>query len=121
MAKIARIGDRLNGFCYYAWRWHHTTYYCGWWTEGQWATIVEGSPKTNANGLRIARLGDKCQHDYNPSAPYPHPDFGNINSCSSSVNADSKGVARMGDTCSTGGGGLFIGTIVTGSNNVNSG
>ena len=118
MPGIARYGDRVNGFCYYAWRWHHDTYYCGWWIEGQWATIIQKSDTTKANGLGVARLGDECQHDYNPHAPYPHPDYGLINSCSSTVKVDGKGAARIGDSVS--GGGLFVGTIVTGSGDVRS-
>ena len=121
MAKVARIGDRVQGgFCYYAWRWHHTTYYCGWWYPGTVGTIIQGSPDVKANGIGMARYGDMVQHDYNPSAPYPHDDKGYILTCSSTVEANGKGVARIGDTCGPmGGSGLFYyATIYQGSPDV---
>jgi uncharacterized Zn-binding protein involved in type VI secretion len=115
MPGVARYGDRVQGFCNYAWHWHGTTYYCGWFTGGQWATILEGSNKTKANSKKVARIGDMCQHDYCVEAPYPHDDKGYISSGSLTVKADVKSIARIGDAVS----GTFVGIIVTGSSDVN--
>lgn len=117
MPGIARVGDQTYGFCYYAWRWHHTTYYCGWWSQGQWGNIIGFSPTTNANTLGCARLGDLASHLPNPSAPV-HSYLAIISSGSGSVNVDGQPVARIGDACAPNP--YYVANIVSGSPDVNS-
>ena len=117
MAGVARVGDRTYGACSFAWRHHHTTYYCYWWEEGRIGRVMEGSVTTFANIKGIARVGDLCQHDYNPNAPYPHDDKGYISSGSSSVKVDGKPVARIGDPFT----GTYSGSITEGSSDIHAG
>lgn len=73
-------------------------------------TIIEGSPERSANGLNVARLNDKVEHNC------PHCGTGFISSASSTVFANGRGVARLGDTVTYPGG---SGTITTASGDVN--
>jgi len=92
--SVARVGDRTYGFCRFAWRYHHRTYWCGNWG----GTIIGHSNTVKANGLEVARVGDLIQHDPNPSAP-GHDQMALITTGSPSVNADGKPIAREGDAC----------------------
>lgn len=82
MRKVARITDTISH-------------------GGQ---IIEGSPNTFANSLKIARLGDHVQCAIHG--------LQTITSASTTVKANSKGMARLNDTISCGA------VIVTASPNV---
>ncbi|HRR48407.1 MAG TPA: PAAR domain-containing protein [Bacteroidales bacterium] len=94
MAKVSRLGDAVTGYC----------------SSGihgyQDGVIIECSPNVNANGIGVARVGDKvranCGH------------IGTIVSGALNTNANGRAIARIGDSFS----GTYSGTIVAGSPNV---
>ena len=69
-----------------------------------------GAPSVKVNGSTVSVLGDAVA----PHGPPPH-DAATITSASGTVNAEGKGVVRVGDTASCGH------TVATGSADVNAG
>lgn len=90
--NIARFGDKLKGICK-----------CHGSPQSVFATIITGSPDTQANGYPVARLGDTvkttCGH------------YGKIITASDSYFVNGLGVARLGDSTV----GCFEGKIITAS------
>ena len=103
MPRVARAGDAHEGTC------SHGAMCCPHKVAG---TIAQGSPDVYANGLQVARLGDKVGHNC------PHCGIGWVASSSITVMANSIGVARLGDEVTYPGGG---GTITTASDDVRAG
>ena len=104
MAKpTARKTDEHEGIC------DHRAVCC---PHNVFGIIEEGSPDVFANGLPVARLGDKVIHNC------PHCGIGEVASASGTVFANGLGVARIGDKVVYPGG---SGIIVAGSPNVNTG
>lgn len=59
--------------------------------------IIATSTKTDANGKKIARVGDLISPHFHLTIPYGHA---TITSGSSTVFVEGKAVARIGDSCS---------------------
>jgi hypothetical protein len=95
MTQVARIGDTCQGLCY-----AHKT------PLSVTATIQDGSSDSLADSIGIARVGDTvlttCGHT------------GTIATGSSTFLVNGIQVARVGDTTT----GQFIGTIISGSEDV---
>jgi uncharacterized Zn-binding protein involved in type VI secretion len=93
---LARVGDTCSGYCDS----HHSS---------QTGTVTTGSGDVNANGAGIAFQGSivtaGCGHT------------GVVQATSTTVTANGKAVARIGDTFT----GTFHGTITGGSSNVKAG
>ena len=96
--RIARLGDRAIGTCYC----HETPLSTN-------ATIISASTNTFANGRGVARLGDSVYTDCGH--------YGTIITASIKTMVNGRGASRIGDTTT----GCFIGTIITGSSDVESG
>jgi uncharacterized Zn-binding protein involved in type VI secretion len=96
--RIARLGDTAVGTCFC----HETPIS----TKGR---IISASIDTKSNGFGVARLGDQvftdCGH------------YGTIITASVKNFVNGIGVARIGDTTT----GCFVGTIITGSPDVDIG
>ena len=98
--SIARVTDEHKGIC------DHGLSCC---PHSVIGTITHGSSNININGLPVARLNDKVEHNC------PHCGTGYISSCSPTVKINGIGVARLGDTVTYIGG---SGVITTASSNV---
>lgn len=95
MPRISRVTDRTRGVCYG----HRYPITVG-------GSIIQGSPDTYANGLKIARIGDMVRADCGH--------ISKIITGSPDVYANGIKVARLGDKVS----GIYIATIISASSDV---
>jgi uncharacterized Zn-binding protein involved in type VI secretion len=98
MAGVARVGDRVKGVCS-----------CHEDPKTTTGVIIRGADSVYANSNSVARIGDLVRADCGHT--------GKIVGGSTKCFAESGSVARIGDKVA----GCFTGTIVKGSDNVNSG
>ena len=103
MPASARVTDEHRGVC------SHGAPCC---PHNVVGTITNGSPDTNINGLRAARLNDPVEHNC------PHCGTGYISSASGTVSINGIPAARLGDEVTYPGG---SGTITTASGDTTAG
>lgn len=146
MARVARVGDTVFGYCRGTYRvWERVGYKPIWgedengnpiiigydpiydWVYYEEDGVVTGTINNNGsnvkvNGVSIARIGDSVsltKHYAHNNHTDPLNITGTITSGSNSVKANGRGVARVGDSVSASG--CWGITITSGSNNINAG